>query len=204
MTSRSLGGGGTGTHARNHIGRLIPDGSLDAGFNPGANGIVRALAVQPDGKILVGGAIHDAGRRRDRHDAAQLPRAAATPTARSTRASTRARTVASCQALAVQPDGKILVGGSFTMLGGGGTGTTRAATLGRLNADGSLDTAFNPGAKRTVDTMALQPDGKILVGGDFTTLGGGGTGTTPRNRIGRLNADGSLDATFNPGANDSV
>ena len=107
-------------------------------------------------------------------------------------------------ALAVQPDGKILVGGDFTTLGGGGTGTTPRNRIGRLNADGSLDTSFNPGANGGVYALAVQPDGKILVGGDFTTLGGGGTGTTTRNCIGRLNADGSLDTSFNPGANGDV
>src|SRR5262249_44553629 len=47
--------------------------------------------------------------------------------------------------------------------------------------------------------IALQPDGKILVGGAFTTLAG-----TARNKIGRLNGDGSIDPTFNPGATGSV
>jgi hypothetical protein len=94
-------------------------------------------------------------------------------------------------AIAVQADGKILVGGDFTTLGGGGTGTTTRNNIGRLNADGSLDTSFNPGANGTVIAIAVQADGKILVGGDFTTLGGGGTGTTTRNHIGRLNTDGS-------------
>ena len=129
--------------------------------------------------------------------------AGSTPTARSTRASIRARTTV-VDAVAVQADGKILVGGVFTTLGGGGTGTTPRNRIGRLNADGSLDTSFDPGANGAVDAVAVQADGKILVGGGFTMLGGGGTGTTPRNRIGRLNADGSLDTSFNPGANDSV
>ena len=139
----------------------------------------------------------------------------------------------------VQGDGKILVAGSFTTLGGGGTGTTArktwaASTAGgaldtgfnparrtevgitalavqqdgkilvrgrRLNVDGSLDTSFNP-AREGERRLAVQADGKILVGGSFTTLGGGGTGTTTRNYIGRLNADGSLDTSFDPGAND--
>ena len=77
----------------------------------------------------------------------------------------------------LQADGKILVAGSFTTLGGGGTGTTSRNSLGRLNSDGSLDTGFNPGANERIQTVALQSDGKILVGGDFTTLGGGGTGS---------------------------
>ena len=140
----ALGGGGTGTTERRYIGRLNADGSLDTSFNPGANGEVRAIALQGDGKILVGG--------------------------------------------------------FFTMLGGGGTGTTPRAYIGRLNADGSLDSSFDPGANEPVTALAVEGDGKILVGGGFTMLGGGGTGTTPRSKIGRLTADGSLDSTFNPGA----
>ena len=92
-------------------------------------------------------------------------------------------------ALAVQADGMILVGGHFTTLGGGGTGTTTRNEIGRLNADGSLDTSFNPGADSSVQALALQVDGKFVVGGHFTLLGGGGTGTTTRNRLGRLLVD---------------
>jgi uncharacterized delta-60 repeat protein len=96
--------------------------------------------------------------------------------------------------LAEQTDGKILVGGYFSMLGG----QTRYY-LGRLNADGTLDTTFNPEANSYVFSLAVQPDGKILVGGYFTMLGG-----QPRNYLGRLNSDGTLDTTFNPGANEAV
>jgi beta-propeller uncharacterized protein DUF5122 len=85
----------------------------------------------------------------------------------------------------VQADGKILVGGLFTGLGGG-TGTTTRNNIGRLNADGSLDTNFNPGANNWVWAIAVQSDGTLLVGGAFTTLGGGGTGTTVRCHIGLL------------------
>jgi uncharacterized delta-60 repeat protein len=95
---------------------------------------------------------------------------------------------------AIQADGKILVGGAFLTLGG-----QSRANLGRLNADGTLDTNFNAGANGTVDTLAVQADGKILVGGSFTTLGG-----QSRNRIGRFSSDGTLDTSFNPGANSSV
>src|SRR4029078_1553209 len=103
--------------------------------------------------------------------------------------------------LTIQPDGKILVGGQFTMLGGGGTGTMPRMQLGRLTADGSLDAGFNPGPNAPVRGMAVQSDGKILVAGQFTMLGGGGTGTTPRNDLGGLNPHGSLDTIFDPGAN---
>ena len=92
--------------------------------------------------------------------------------------------------LVVQPDGKILLGGQFTTLAG-----QPRERIARLNADGSLDTAFNPGANGWVSAIAVQADGKILVGGDFTELNG-----QPRDRIGRLKPDGTLDTSFNPGA----
>ena len=66
-------------------------------------------------------------------------------------------------------------------------------------AQSALD-GFDPGANQEVTGFAIQPDGKILVVGDFTTIGGGGEGMTTRNKIARLNVDGSIDAGFNPGA----
>ena len=78
--------------------------------------------------------------------------------------------------LAVQADGKILVGGYFTTLGG----QTRNY-IGRLNADGTLDTTFNPGASFSVYSLAVQADGKILVGGASRP------GRAARNYLGRLN-----------------
>ena len=86
----------------------------------------------------------------------------------------------------MQSDGKILVGGIFGFLGGGGSGTTARNNIGRLNPDGTLDADFNPGANNTVSKLIVQPDNRILVGGDFTALGGGSTGTTTRNHIGRV------------------
>lgn len=95
------------------------------------------------------------------------------------------------QALAVQPDGKILIGGGFNQVN-----TIGQVGIARLNADGSTDTGFSTGGdlNNWVENIALQPDGKILIAGSFTTIKG-----TARNRIARLNANGSLDTTFNPG-----
>ena len=90
--------------------------------------------------------------------------------------------------MAVQADGKMLMGGLFTAW----AGQTRNY-IARLNADGSLDTGFNPGASDQCVCVAVQADGKILVGGDFATLGG-----QTRNYLARLNADGTLDTGFNP------
>lgn len=195
-------GGGSGTTSRSFIGRINVDGSLDSTFNPGANGIVYALAVQPDGKILVGGQFTTFGgggtgtstrQRLARLNADGSLDATFDPGANDL-----------VYAIALQPDGKIIVVGQFTMLGGGGSGTTPRSFVGRLNSDGSLDVGFDPGADALPYTVAVQPDGRIVIGGSFTTLGGGGTGSSPRSRIGRLNGDGSIDSTFNPGANGLV
>jgi hypothetical protein len=66
--------------------------------------------------------------------------------------------------MALQPDGKIVIGGGFTNVGG----LTRNY-IARLNADGTVDTAFNPNASLAVFAIAVQSDGKILIGGTFTT-----------------------------------
>lgn len=110
-------------------------------------------------------------------------------------------------AVEVQPDGKVLVGGSFSTAGVGCGATTCPAarsSLARFHQDGSLDLSFNPGTNNYVYAIAVQPDGRILVGGNFTTIGGGGAGSTARPYLARLNADGSVDDTFIAGVNDSV
>ena len=106
------------------------------------------------------------------------------------------------RAIAVQADGKILIGGDFTTLSPNGGAAVARNRLARLNADGTLDAAFNPNAEGPngyVFTIAVQPDGKILAGGQFISMGG-----QPRNRIARLNPDGTLDAAFNPDADGFV
>jgi uncharacterized delta-60 repeat protein len=191
-----IGGGGIGTIERNRIARLDANGSVDPGFNPNATGIVRALAVLPDGKIMMAGSFqHVAGSFRGGL-VRLLPDGSLDTTFQVG--------TANVNALAVQPDGKVLVGGCFLAFGGAGTGTIPKRSLARLNADGSIDNSFDPGANACVDGIAVQPDGRIVVVGAFSTLGGGGSGNTARFGIGRLNADGSVDPTFNPGADQRV
>jgi uncharacterized delta-60 repeat protein len=105
----------------------------------------------------------------------------------------------------VQPDGKILVGGDFsTLRPNGGPAATRNG-IARLNPDGTLDTAFNPNANGTVWSIVLQPDGKILVGGNFNTQNGPITiGGQARNFIARLDPTTGLADSFDPNANDDV
>src|SRR2546423_618040 len=89
--------------------------------------------------------------------------------------------------IAIQPDGKVLIGGYFDA----GTGSARNG-IARLNTDGSLDTSFQNGMDglgccgNYVSTIAVQSDGKVVIGGYFGTVNG-----TNRTSIARLNADGS-------------
>src|SRR5476651_1246142 len=74
-----------------------------------------------------------------------------------------------------------------------------AAVRGQSALDG-----FNPNANGIVRVVVVQPDGKILIGGDFTTLSPNGGVAVTRNYIARLNPDGRLDTAFDPNANDIV
>jgi uncharacterized delta-60 repeat protein len=177
--------------ARNYIARLNTDGSLDASFNPqaGFNNIVWSTSIQPDGKIIVGGNFSSFnGTARNRivrlNEDGSLDA--------SFNLGTGFNSTSTVLSTSIQPDGKIIVGGLFTSF----NGTTRNG-IARLNADGSLDASFNPqaGFNNTVYSTSIQPDGKIIVGGLFTSFNG-----TARNYIARLNTDGSLDASFNPQA----
>ncbi len=173
---------------RIRIARLLPDGALDASFDPGTgvNSTVIPLRLQPDGRILIGGLFtsYD-GITRNR--IARLHENGTLDT--SFDPAGGANNVV--QAMAVQPDGKILIGGAFTEF----NGATRDRVA-RLNTDGSLDPSFDPGtgADGQVRVLEMLPDGGILIAGGFTTYDG-----TPRNRITRLTADGSLDPAFDPG-----
>jgi len=178
---------------RNHIARLNTDGSLDTLFNPGTGATgtgaynwVRTTALQPDGKIIIGGNFTTYNGTPRNHIVrlntdGSLDKLFNPETGANSHVFTAA----------LQPDGKIIIGGDFTSYFG-----TPINRIARLNADGSLDTLFNPGtgADSFVQTVVLQPDGKIIIGGYFTSYNG-----TPINYIARLNADGSLDMGFNPG-----
>lgn len=63
-------------------------------------------------------------------------------------------------ATAVQPDGKVILAGSFTTV----LGQSRN-NIARLNADGTLDSGFNPNVNGTIWSVVVQADGKVIVGG---------------------------------------
>jgi len=93
---------------------------------------------------------------------------------------------------AIQPDGKILVGGDFQFVRG-----VPRRSIARLNPDGSVDESFISdvaGLSSVVYDIKVLPDNKILIAGSFTTYNGSSAG-----RIARLHPDGSFDASFNTG-----
>ncbi len=181
--------------SRAYIARLNADGTLDTTFNPGTgpNLLVYAVASQPDGKVLIGGQFTQVDGTA--YGAIARLNADGTP---DTTFNPGTGANGSVRALVLQDNGKVLIAGEFTQVNG-----IARARVARLNPNGSLDTTFNPvsGPDDVVRAVARQSDGKVVIGGDFTQIG-----TTGRAHIARLNADGSLDITFDPGdgANQAV
>ncbi len=176
--------------ARNRIARLNADGSLGAGFEAGTgfNDLISAAAPQADGKILVGGnfsSYNNVTRNR-------IVRLNADGSLDNSFDPGSGFDNNSITSIALQPDGKLLVGGWFSRFN-----DTIRRYITRLNTDGSLDASFDPGGgfNGPVEVLVLQPDGKILVGGRFTNFN-----NTWRNQIARLHEDGSLDISFDLGS----
>src|SRR5437899_1090030 len=179
---------------RNRIARLNGDGTLDGGFIASADAGVTSVAVLGDGKILLGGWFHYLNGQW-RTCLAQVNSNGTLDYGFNPGANS------GVTALALQADGKILVGGAFTQLGG-----QAYTNLARLNANGTLDGQFHPQAGTiyesdypSVYSLAVQADGKILVGGSFSTFNGEG-----RFYLARLERDGSLDMGFNPAMSPSA
>src|SRR5437762_374159 len=103
------------------------------------------------------------------------------------------------EVIVTQPDGKILIGGDFTTLSPNGGAAVTRNRIARLNPDGTLDMAFHPNANGVIDANPMQPDGKILVGGPFTSVGG-----QTRKYIARLNTSTGMPDSFNPNADAEV
>ena len=148
----------------NYIARLHSNGSFDTGFNiggTGANNDIRNILIQSDGKILIGGTFTGYnGISANR--VARLNSNGSLDTGFNVGGTGANNQIIT---LSLQTDGKILIGGVFTGYNG-----VSANKFARLNSNGSLDTGFvtTVGASSTVNTITLQPDGKILIGGAFT------------------------------------
>lgn len=174
--------------SRNNIARINTDGSIDTSFDPGTgcNNLVHTVAVQQDGKILIGGffTTYNGTARNSivrvntdgTLDASFNPGSGADDYVKS---------------IVIQTDGKLVIGGNFSTYNG--TGRSKIA---RVNSDGSLDASLNPGTGPNLypSSLALQTDGKIILAGLFSVYNG-----TSRASAARINTDGTLDLTFNLG-----
>ncbi len=185
---------------RYRVARVTTTGANDATFAPGtgANNNINAVALQADGKVIIGG-VFTTFNGTSRVRLARLTSAGANDATFVTGTGVVGTgTTAAVHAVAVQPDGKVLVGGLFTTYNG-----TAKTNLIRLNSNGSLDATFTTGTGPTggyVKQIILQPDGKIILVGSFTAYNG-----TSKSKIVRLNANGTLDNTFGgTGANNTI
>ena len=179
----------------NNVARLETNGTRDASFATGsACGALGfnafAIAVRPsDQEVLVGGwfPAYDGVNRNNiallKTDGSLEP--AFAPSSGVTDA------LPEIYSIVPQPDGKIIIGGVFTSFNG-----IPLHNIVRLNPDGTRDATFGitTGTSRSVRAMAVQTDGKIIIAGQFTAIDGVAQG-----RVARLNMDGTVDPTFNPG-----
>jgi uncharacterized delta-60 repeat protein len=182
--------GGTFTSCNGHpalnLVRLTPNGGIDSSFHSpiSCSSWVRDIEIQADGKILVAGDF-------DNYDSLPIGRIVRLHSNGDIDTSFRAGMYFDqpIYSIALQNDGKIVCGGLFTEYDG-----TTCNRLARLHSNGCLDTTFNTqtGANGTVEEVLIQPNGKIIIAGDFTYYWG-----DPCIRISRVNTDGTRDSSFN-------
>lgn len=186
-----------GTNANNII-RLNSNGTVDSTFNIGTgfNFNVQSVAIQSDGKIIVFGLFTTyQGLTYNRIIRLNTDGSIDTSFNVGTGFSSAGGFYNVYGKIIIQPDGKIIIGCDNNLYNG-----VTINKIVRLNTDGSIDTSFNTGTGfgsgtgSAVLTMFLQPDGKLIVGGDFTTYQG-----VTVNRLVRINTDGSRDTSFNTG-----
>jgi uncharacterized delta-60 repeat protein len=187
-----------GTNIR-FLARLNTDGTRDLSFNPGGagpDGPVDGIAIQPDGKILIGGAFTSYNGDPAASDRIMRLNADGTRDLTFNPGGTGAAGGNFVDAITVQIDGTILIGGFFTTYNDDPAANDNIM---RLKQDGTRDAAFNAGgtgANSGVHGIAVQPDGKIVIVGLFNAYNGD---ASVSDDVMRLNADGTRDATFNPG-----
>src|ERR1043166_9113101 len=186
-----LVGGSFTNSAGTNLCRLLSNGNLDNTFMAQLDDTVTALVQQTNGSIVIGGLFtHMNGQPHAgiaRTDSSGLLDTTFNPTLSGG---------LGAAALALQSDGKILVAGSFTNVNG-----TALTNLARLNTNGTLDATFKPvtmsggsyfpALPGVLNCVAVDSQGRVIVGGDFTSVSG-----QARTNLARLNSDGSLDTNF--------
>lgn len=175
-------------YARQGIARLNADGTLDTTFNPSLGDFpdVRVILVQPDGKLIVGGfAVSSSSGTSYRYDLVRLLPDGKLDLTFDVGFGAVGGFIYTG---ALQPDGKVLVGGF-----GFFPSSNSPANLARFNSNGALDTRYSPalGTLGIVNSIAVQADGRAVIAGDFDNVNG-----ITRYGYARVNTDGTLDATF--------
>lgn len=169
--------------------RLNVNGTLDATFNAGIGpgGPVNAIALLPDGSVMIGGSFnHVNGVARG--GLAKLSSNGVLDPSFPSGSGISGPGTPSVDAIALLPDGRLLVGGDFAQVHG-----VSRSRIARLLSTGEMDVTFDPGigAGSNVRCLAVQPDGKVVVGGSFTTFDG-----VVSHMLARVNADGSVDQNY--------
>ena len=167
-----------------HFVRLLPNGQLDTNYCAGIDDWVFATLALRDGGSLVGGVFKQLGDHTQKYLAKLSPDGQV-----DTGFAPDLGLLGWVYSMAEQADGKLLIGGEFTSI----DDDEDVNHLARLNPDGNVDKSFEqgPGANESVKVLCLHPDGKIMIGGEFTEYNG-----EKRRHIARLNSDGSLDRGF--------
>ena len=186
-----VGGGFTelNGNTRSRLVRLndIEDATFYNNLGNGFNDLVYALAIQPDGKILVGGEFNELDGN-SKNKLVRLNPDGTEDTAFYSNLGSGFDGVV--RDITLQPDGGILVGGGFTGL----NGNTRRRLV-RLNPDGTEDVDFYTNLGGSFDnpvySLTIQPDGKIIVGGEFNNFNG-----NAREFLIQLNSDGTEVTSF--------
>jgi len=147
------------------------------------SGPVRTMSRQQDGKIILGGGFKS-------HSLIPVGIARIHWTAGGwsfdTNFSGGSGVSDTVNAVAIEPDGDVLIGGEFSSLHG-----VARSNIARLKPDGTLDTTFIGSVDGPVNALSLLPDGTLLIGGSFRSVGG-----QPASALARLLPDGALDAAF--------
>ena len=179
-----------GNGSRGYFARLEATGAIDNTFDAAVNTSVYCAALLPDGKILIGGRFTSVGGQL-RACVARLNSDGSLDASFDARVN---GTYVRC--LLPLPDGRVVIGGDFVSVGG-----LPHAGIARLNADGALDVSFitqatgvsSPSAAPGVFALGRQDDGRVILGGQFTSVN-----NVARRGIARVNTDGSLDPGFDP------